>query len=180
MAQLRLFDGQAVDLFSARISGAFDIDEDDVGDFGLDETVVMIVVAQVNGGSVKKLASGDLQRINTLGVTAMRVASGDLRTELLDMLGISRQEKLPLPTAATAATTDVAEDEQLDEQLEEEEVYELVHVDELEDEQLDDETPVDDDVEPPRPVDERRVDVLPQRITITKDKALASFLYGAA
>lgn len=123
MVQLRLIDGQTVEIHSAKFAGTTDIDEEDVSEYSLDNTIVLAVVATVDVPSFKRTAAGDIRRVNNLHVNAMRVVDGSLRDTLLDTLGVSAQTTfesltpppstpVQAPTATSSPATTVDEEEE--------------------------------------------------------------------
>ena len=104
----RLFDSQSVDRWSAKFTGTFDVDDDDIGSLGLDDQVVFVVVARVDGAAFKRTANGDLQRVNQLGVRGVRIAEGASREQLVRMFSLTDlQEKLPLDEGIDNLTGEV-------------------------------------------------------------------------
>lgn len=80
--------GMAVDHQKGRFSGTFDLEDFEVDNSGLDETVVCVVVARVQGSNPKITKKGEIDQVTAYGVTDMRIVDPELRSALVERLGL--------------------------------------------------------------------------------------------
>lgn len=92
----KAINGMAVDHQKGRFAGTFDLEDFEVDSSGLDETVVCVVVARVQGSNPKITKKGELDQVTSYGVTDMRVVDPELRSALVDRLGLMDTSQLPL------------------------------------------------------------------------------------
>lgn len=89
------FDGFAIDSYQGKFAGTFDIDLDDGTRLGLDNEVVIVLVARVKSAAVQETSTGDLKRINSLKPLEMKfVHNTERQRELREECGFM----LPAPT----------------------------------------------------------------------------------
>lgn len=108
------FDGFPVDHYQGRMSGTFDIDQADGEQYvKYGHSVVLMVLAKVGPANLSEDKNGDMRRLNTLTVDAVRFVSPEQQSDLMTELGVPHQLGLltPLKTPELVATPDGYVDE---------------------------------------------------------------------
>lgn len=91
-------DGIAFDMYRGRFTGTIDLEDTEAQAAATGETLVMVVIATVDGFQAKLDKEGDLARIAVLKATDARVlAEPELRDLMIERLGLSYGEVTPVP-----------------------------------------------------------------------------------
>lgn len=88
MSQQRLFDGEPVEKFSARL-GTVEIEPEDNAEMRVDRPVVMVVVGVPTGASFSRTKNGEWRRSNAVQVESLVVATGEARRELIETFNLA-------------------------------------------------------------------------------------------
>lgn len=91
---LNNLDGFAVDEYAATFTGSFEVRGADARYLAYDDEVLLVVRARVKPPRLKEMKSGDIVRMNVLGIKdGAVVRSDELKTHLCDTLGLD----MPMP-----------------------------------------------------------------------------------
>jgi len=158
--QGNFFDGKPIDVFKARFGGV-EVDEEEAGFYEADGLLVQVMVTSMDGAAFSRTKTGGFARTNVLNIKDLRVITGEMRQQLIDMLGLSVPDQMSFSytqpvTPTPDDSTEYAED--------------------------DDEVAYGDETS--SPYDAMTGEVFDPtgvvgRVGITRDPALASFLKGA-
>lgn len=97
------FDGFPVDVAQGKLSGKFDLDASELNRFGLDAEVMLVVIGRVKSASISETPTGDIVRVNTIGVREVGlVRSEQMRRHLAETLGL----EVPQPSLFDALPGD--------------------------------------------------------------------------
>jgi hypothetical protein len=94
----RQVDGVAVDEYRARFKGTVVLEEPELPSTAFDEVGVYIVVARCDEVQMKQDKKGNVYRIAALTATDARVAEGELKTILVERLGLYGDDTVDPPT----------------------------------------------------------------------------------
>ena len=113
----RSVDGVSVDEFHARFKGTVPLEEPELPSTAFDEVGVYIIVARAGEVTARQDRKGNVHRIAGLTVTDARVIEGELKTILVERLGLYGSDtdtetpsgQLTLPFTADPETGEVPE-----------------------------------------------------------------------
>lgn len=80
------FDGLEIEVNKARFSGTFDLDASDAQQIGLDRVAFFVVAVKIGGANIRTTKDADIQRVDLLQVEDARLATGEIRDEVVKWL----------------------------------------------------------------------------------------------
>lgn len=94
----RRVDGITIDNWEARFTGRIPLENEELEAATVDNTVVLVIVAHQDGMNVTvNKRTGDLTRTNVMKVTDARLIEGELRSVLVEKLGLYGSDTVDPP-----------------------------------------------------------------------------------